>query len=170
MIAKIDIKKTISMLESKIKEIEESKSINEVTLNNKKEELNFFKKRKNLEMPIISSYYTVFYGDKAWYLYGANDMDYKMTYANYKLFNFQIMEAVKRGISIFDEFGTVGIPSSTKKVAGLHEFKKKFGGEYTEFVGEFDYPTRKILYFVFTKLVKIKRNIEKIKNRKNVGR
>lgn len=170
MIAKIDIKKTISMLEKKIKEIESSKNINEVTLNNKKSELEFFKKRENNDIQLISSYYTVYYGNKAWYLYGANDMDYKMTYANYKLFNYQIMNAVKREVEIFDEFGTIGIPSSTKKIAGLHEFKKKFGGEYIEFVGEFDYPIRKFLYIAFTKLVNIKRRIVKLKNRKNVRR
>ena len=168
MMARIDIDKTIKKIEDKIKEIESSKEPNEVTLNNKKEELEFFKSKKDLDKPLISSYYTVYYGNKAWYLYGANDMDYKYAYANYKLFNYQIEEAVKRKKEIFDEFGTIGVPDSTKKVAGLHEFKKKFGGEYTEFVGEFDYPTRKFIYFIFTKLVSIRRKIVKLKNRKSV--
>ena len=168
MMAKIDIDKTIKKLENKIKEMENAKEINEVGLANKKEELEFFKSKKGLKDPLISSYYTVYYGNKAWYLYGANDMDYKMTYANYKLFNYQIEEAVNRKKEIFDEFGTIGIPDSQEKTAGLHEFKKKFGGEYTEFVGEFDYPTRKFLYFVFTKLVSIRRRRVKRKNRKSV--
>ena len=169
MMATIDIKKTISKLENKIKELENAKEINEVTLNNKKEELAFFKERVNLDNPLISSYFTVYYGNKSWYLYGANDMDYKMTYANYKLFDYQISKAVEHKKEIFDEFGTIGDPTSTKKVAGLHEFKKKFGGEYTEFVGEFDYPTRKLTYFFFTKLVSIRRHIVKLKNRKSVS-
>lgn len=168
MTAKIDIDKTIEMLNKKIEEIRDSENVNEVTLKNKMEELDFFKNKKSLNNKLISSYYTVFYGNKAWYLYGANDMDYKMTYANYKLFNYQIEKALEKNVQIFDEFGTVGIPTSTKKVAGLHEFKKKFGGEYTEFVGEFDYPTKKVLYFFFTKLVNIRRRIIKLKNRKSV--
>ena len=169
MMARIDIDKTIEKIEAKIKEMENAKEINEVGLTNKKEELEFFKSKKELDKPLISSYYTVYYGNKSWYLYGANDMDYKCTYANYKLFNYQIEEAVKRKKEVFDEFGTIGEPDSTKKVAGLHEFKKKFGGEYTEFVGEFDYPTRKIMYFIFTKLVSIRRKIVKLKNRKSVN-
>ena len=40
---------------------------------------------------------------------------------------------------------------------GLHEFKKKFGGEYTEFIGEFDYITNPLMYFVFIKLVPLYR-------------
>ena len=49
---------------------------------------------------------------------------------------------------------------------GLHEFKKKFGGDYVEFIGEWDYVTNPIMYFVFTKLVPIYRNIIKKKNKK----
>ena len=57
------------------------------------------------------------------------------------------------GKEIFDEVGTIGDPKSKKPVAGLHEFKKKFGAEYTEFIGEFTYIVNPILYFIFTKLV-----------------
>ena len=39
------------------------------------------------------------------------------------------------------------------------EFKKKFGGDYVEFIGEFDLITNKFMYFVFNKLVPIYRNI-----------
>ena len=63
---------------------------------------------------------------------------------------------------IFDEFGTIGDPNSTKPVAGLHEFKKKFGAEYTEFIGEFTYNVRPVLSFIFTKLVVLYRKPGKL--------
>ncbi|MDD6224253.1 MAG: peptidoglycan bridge formation glycyltransferase FemA/FemB family protein [bacterium] len=106
---------------------------------------------------IVSAYFNVNYGNKSWYLYGANDMDYKLTYANYKLFDFQIENAYRHQKEIFDEFGTIGDVHTDKSVIGLHEFKKKFGGEYTEFIGEFDYITRPFMYFVFMKLVPLYR-------------
>jgi peptidoglycan pentaglycine glycine transferase (the first glycine) len=111
-----------------------------------------YKEYKNQEL-VVSSYVNIHYGDKSWYLYGANDMTFKDTFANYKLFDYQIEHSKAVGAIIFDEFGTIGDPHSTKPVAGLHEFKKKFGGEYTEFIGEFTYIINPFMYFVFDKLV-----------------
>ena len=51
---------------------------------------------------------------------------------------------------------------------GLHEFKKKFGGDYVEFIGEFDYKTNHLMYFVFTKLVPLYRKIIKKKSKKAI--
>ena len=52
---------------------------------------------------------------------------------------------------------------------GLHEFKKKFGGDYVEFIGEFDYVQNKFMYFVFTKLVPIYRNLVRRKSKLEVS-
>lgn len=105
----------------------------------------------------VSSYINVHYGNKSWYLFGANNLDFKDTYANYKLFDFQIEHAHNLNKEILDEFGTIGDPTSTKSVAGLHEFKKKFGGEYTEFIGEFTYITKPFMNFVFNTLIPLYR-------------
>ncbi len=116
-----------------------------------------FAKLDGSKKQIVSAYFNVNYGNKSWYLYGANDMDYKLTYANYKLFDFQIQNAHQKKKEIFDEFGTIGDVHTKKSVIGLHEFKKKFGGEYIEFIGEFDYITNPLMYFVFIKLVPLYR-------------
>ena len=69
-----------------------------------------------------------------------------------------------------DQFGTIGDFNPNNPLLGLHEFKKKFGGNYVEFIGEFDYVIKKGMYFVFTKLVpfyrKLIRLIAKKKNNK----
>ena len=152
--ATVDKENVIEQIEMDLKELE--KNPNEERQNKLialKEKYEKFEDKKQ----VVSSYFNVNYGNKSWYLYGANNMDYKDTYANYKLFDFQIQYAKEKGKEIFDEFGTVGDPNTTKTVAGLHEFKKKFGGEYTEFIGEFDYVTNKMMYLLFTKIVPLYR-------------
>ena len=152
MLAKINTKKIVAKLE------EEINKTDDIEIKNKKiEEKKIFENRE--EELVVSAYFTVFYGNKAWYLYGANDMEFKNTLANYKLFDFQIKEALKRNIEIFDEFGTIGDVHTDNKLIGLHEFKKKFGGEYTEFIGEFDYIQKPIINLLYKMIIPIRRKI-----------
>ena len=65
-----------------------------------------------------------------------------------------------KGIKIYDQFGTIGDLREENPLYGLHDFKKKFGGNYVEFIGEFDYVTNHFMYFIFTKLVPFYRKIK----------
>jgi len=79
------------------------------------------------------------------------DPKFKHFNANYFL-HYNIIELISnRNIEIFDEFGTIGDVHTTNKLIGLHEFKKKFGGEYTEFIGEFDFIINEKAYNHLTK-------------------
>lgn len=151
--ATVDVKEVLNSIEKDIKTIESKKEENKERYDKLLSMKNHFNNLNKKTPQIVSAYFNVNYGNKSWYLYGANDMDYKLIYANYKLFDFQIENAHNKGKEIFDEFGTVGDVHTKKSVIGLHEFKKKFGGEYTEFIGEFNYVTKPIMYFAFTKLV-----------------
>ena len=165
MLAKINVDKIIKMLEDSLSKMDKE---NEEAYEKKQEELAFFQSKKDKKEIIVSAYLTVFYGNKAWYLYGANDMDYKMTLSNYKLFDFQIKQSYKRNIEIFDEFGTIGDVHTDNKLIGLHEFKKKFGGEYTEFIGEFDYIQKPLANFLYSLIIPIRRRLVRHKLRKNM--
>ena len=95
-------------------------------------------------------------------------MDYKNLFANYLVYKNQIRDSFNSGKEIFDVFGTIGDPKSTSSLVGLHDFKKKWGGEYTEFIGEFDYVLNKFMYFVFTKLIPLRHKIvRKLLKRQN---
>lgn len=153
MLAKVNIKEICKELEDEIEKTDDN-AIKEKLIA-RKEKYEELGKEKNER--IVSSYINIHYGNKSWYLYGANDMEFKDTFANYKLFDYQIEKSHELGLEIFDEFGTVGDPKTKKSVAGLHEFKQKFGGEYTEFIGEFDYVTRPFIYIIYTKLVPLYR-------------
>ena len=171
LLAKVSLSKMIAILKEDIQKEKSAKEINLISLEKKQKELSFLeeeKKKRKEDKIVVSSYFTVHYGDKSWYLYGANDMDYKMTYANYRLFDYQIEISKEKGSSVFDEFGTIGEPKSDHPLVGLHEFKKKFGGEYLEFIGEFDYIIRPIFTFFFLKLVRIYRFAIRKKLRKKV--
>lgn len=165
MLAKISPEKIIKTLQEQLSKIDR-KEID--IIKKKQEEIDFFQNRKDKKEIVVSAYLTVFYGNKAWYLYGANDMDYKMTLSNYKLFDFQIKQSYKRKIEIFDEFGTIGDVHTDNKLIGLHEFKKKFGGEYTEFIGEFDYIQKPFMNFLYSLIIPIRRKLVRYKLRKNM--
>ena len=101
----------------------------------------------------VSTYLDAQYADKTWALYAANDMDYGKFFANYAVYQQQIRDAREEGRDTFDVFGTVGRPEEAGSTAGLYEFKKKWGGELTEFIGEFDYILNKPVFFMYSKLI-----------------
>ncbi len=109
----------------------------------------------------LSGHFIITYGDKAWVLYAGNHNILTDTYTNYKTYYEHIKYCYQNGIKVYDQFGTIGDLRSDNPLLGLHEFKKKFGGNYIEFTGEFDYVMKPFMYFVFTKLVPIYRNLVK---------
>ena len=110
----------------------------------------------------LSAHFIIQYKDKAWVLYAGNHNILTDTYANYETYKEHIKYYYDNDIKIYDQFGTIGDLSKDNPLLGLHEFKKKFGGDYVEFVGEFDYIIKPILYILFTKLIPIYRNFIKI--------
>ena len=117
---------------------------------------------------VLSAHFIVEYGNKAWVLYAGNHDILSYTYANYKTYYEHIKYYYDKGIEIYDQFGTVGELEKDDPLLGLHEFKKKFGGDYVEFIGEFDLITNKLMYFLFKKLVPLYRNAKFKKNAKKV--
>jgi len=184
----IDLDKIINILENK-KEILE-KEVNDLP----KEELSKSQKTKKLELEkqlekinsdiekyknnkveygtniTLSAHFIIEYGNKAWVLYAGNHNILSETYTNYKTYENHIKYYYDKGIKIYDQFGTIGDLRKDNPLLGLHEFKKKFGGNYVEFCGEFDLVTNKFMYFVFTKLVPIYRNIIKKNAKKKRGK
>lgn len=117
----------------------------------------------------LNAHMIIIYGDKAWVLYAGNHNILTDTYANYLTYYNHLEYCKKKGLKIYDQFGTIGDLRKDNPRMGLHEFKKKFGGDYVEFIGEFDYVQNKFMYFVFTKLVPIYRNLVKRKSKLEVS-
>lgn len=116
----------------------------------------------------LNAHMIIEYGNKAWVLYAGNHNILTESYANYHTYYEHLKYCKENKIEIYDQFGTIGDLSKENKRLGLHEFKKKFGGDYIEFIGEFDYITNHFMYFVFTKLVPLYRKMIRNKTRKEI--
>lgn len=185
-LGKIHLNKTIKALEKNLKNIQNQISIlpidnlsksarvklNELTkqkdnINKEIEKYKNYKQKYGNDLT-LSAHMIIEYGNKAWVLYAGNHNILSETYVNYNTYFEHIKYCKEKGIEIYDQFGTIGDLRKDNPRLGLHEFKKKFGGDYIEFLGEWDYVTNKLMYFVFTKLVPIYRNLIRKKSKKEI--
>lgn len=143
-ITKKESKKYINRNESKIEELNQRIQKNKHEL----EELNEINEKEI----ILSTMITAKYQNKVWTVHGGNKNELRYLNANYWLYYTIIEDAVKEGYQIIDFFGTTGNPNKNNPIYGIHLFKKRFGGEYIEFIGEFDYILNPLLYFGYTKI------------------
>ena len=183
-LGKVHLDKTIESLENTLKDINDQISIipidnlsksarsklNELT-RQKENTLKDIDKYKGYKEEYgnditLSAHMIIEYGDKAWVLYAGNHNILSETYTNYNTYYEHLKYCKEKGIKIYDQFGTIGDLSKDNPRLGLHEFKKKFGGDYVEFIGEWDYVTNRFMYFVFTKLVPLYRKMVRKKSKK----
>lgn len=101
----------------------------------------------------LSSIITAKYKDMVWTIHGGNHSLLRELNANYLLYEQIIKDAHKEGYKKIDFFGTTGEPKEDNPVYGIYLFKKRLGGDYIEFIGEFDYINQKFLYFLYTKIL-----------------
>lgn len=129
-------------------------------LNKALKELEEIKKIDKQEI-ILSSIMTAKYGNKIWTIHGGNSTLLRELNSNYLLYYQIIKDAYDNGYKMIDFFGTSGEanPDKNNPIYGIHNFKKRLGGEYIEFMGEFDLVINKLLYFVYKKLIPIYRKI-----------
>ena len=117
---------------------------------------------------ILSSIITVKYKDKVWTVHGGNNSILMELNANYLCYYTIMKDAYEEGYKVMDCFGTCGIanPDKSNPIYGIHSFKKRLGGEYTEFIGEFDYVNKKFLYRILLIALKIRRKLFRIKQKR----
>ncbi len=141
------------------------------SLENLKKEIEKYQqaKEKYGKTIALNAHMIILYQEKAWVLYAGNHNVLTESYANYHTYYEHIKYCKNHNIKIYDQFGTIGDLDKNNKRMGLHEFKKKFGGDYIEFIGEFDYITNHFMYFIFTKLVPLYRKIIRFKSKKEVN-
>ena len=84
----------------------------------------------------IAGIIPIIYGNKVWYLYGASSNSFRNLMPNYLLQWTMIKEAIKRKSDIYDFRGVSGVVDENHPQYGLYRFKKGFGAEFVEFIGE----------------------------------
>jgi len=117
---------------------------------------------------ILNGHFIIEYGNMAWVLYAGNHNILTETYANYKVY-YEHIKYYKNRVKTYDQFGTIGDLRKENPLLGLHEFKKKFGGDYVEFIGEFDLVLNPLIYTLMKIISPIRKKITltklKIKNK-----
>ncbi len=167
-------KKTLDLLNKNLKDIKTSQE--NLTSDNKKKELqnqidklekliNEINEVKEDRIP-LSSIITAKYGDKVWTIHGGNHSMLRSLNSNYLIYFEIIKDAVLEGYKTIDFFGTSYNPSQDDPEYGIWLFKKRLGGEYNEFIGEFDCIFKKFTYKLFNILVPIHRKLSKIKSKR----
>ena len=176
-----ELKKTyqekISNLETSINKMSDEKyKDSEKNANKKQEFINqLTKAKKEYEViePIkekkltLSAILTAKYGNKVWTLHGGNNTLLRELNANYFIYYEIIKDAKQEGYEIIDFFGTTGTPTPDNPVYGIHLFKKRLGGEYTEFIGELDLIINKPIYYLYKTLVPIRYKLQKLRYHQN---
>ena len=108
----------------------------------------------------ISGVIVIVYGNKTWYLYGASSNEHRNLMPNYLLQWEMIKIALANNSDIYDLRGVPGVPDNSN---GLYRFKKGFGAEYTEFIGELYIEFSPIKYKLYRISEKIFRNLRALK-------
>ena len=179
-VVSIDIEELKKEEQEKIRELKEKiasfEGKDDTKNQNKKQELvnQLTKKEKSFQEIekiqekelVLSSILTAKYGNKVWTVHGGNHSLLRELNANYFIYYEIIKAAKEEGYQLIDFFGTTGDPKEDNPIYGIHLFKKRLGGEYTEFIGEFDLVTNRFMYFIFQKLIPFYRNRKRKENKK----
>lgn len=97
----------------------------------------------------ISGVIPIMYGNKTWYLYGASSNEHRNLMPNYLLQWEMIKMAIARKSDIYDLRGVSGVVDENHPQYGLYRFKKGFGAEFTEFLGEMYIPFKPLKYNLY---------------------
>ena len=95
-----------------------------------------------LDGKMIAGTIAILYGDKVWYLYGASSNEHRKAMPNYLLQWEMIRWAIEEKCRIYDFRGVSGDISPDNPLYGLYRFKKRFNGDFVEFVGEYELPVK----------------------------
>ena len=115
---------------------------------------------------VVCSLICTYTKNRAWSMFIGSDELANITFAVTRSYYEAIKDAYDNGYEFFDLFGTPGDPHTTyKNLAKLHDFKRKFGDQYIEFIGEFDLVNKKLLYKVLPIMLKCYRKLRKIKDK-----
>lgn len=110
----------------------------------------------------ISAGVFIFDNDRLNYVYGGTYSEYMSLMAQYKMQMDMIKIAKEKKVPIYDFGGISGDFDPSSAQYGVYEFKRGFGGNVIEYIGEFDLILDKFGYFIYNIGYKLYRNIKKL--------
>ena len=118
----------------------------------------------------ISGIIPIMYGNKTWYLYGASSNSHRNLMPNYLLQWEMIKQAIANKHDMYDFRGVSGVVDESHPQYGLYRFKKGFGADFIEFIGEVYLPFKPLVYKTYKFAEKTFRTLRDWKRRINEGK
>ena len=113
----------------------------------------------------IAGIIPIIYGKNVWYLYGASSNSHRNLMPNYLLQWTMIKQAIDMGANMYDFRGVSGVVDENHPQYGLYRFKKGFGAEFTEFIGEVYIAYKPLIYKMYKFSEKTFRTLRKAKKK-----
>ena len=150
-------KKMISNVEQELKSLDSSNKKGRI--NDLRDQLNKYNKELNIisqinsEELVLSSMITAKFDDKVWTVHGANSTNLPFLNANYEMYYQILKDSKQQGYKQVDFYGSEGEIDKKSDAYGIYQFKVRFGGDFDEFIGEFDFVVRPIAYKIINYLL-----------------
>jgi lipid II:glycine glycyltransferase (peptidoglycan interpeptide bridge formation enzyme) len=90
------------------------------------------------------------YGPTAWYFYGASTAQSRDLMPNHALQWAAMRWAKAAGCTRYDWWGAPDVLDESDPMWGVYRFKQGFGGEFTPWIGAWDYPASRAGYWAYT--------------------
>lgn len=103
------------------------------------------------DLPLAASL-TINYAKKMTYLYGASSNEFRNLMPTYLLQWTMIEDAIESGCNLYD---FRGVAMDQGETGGLYRFKKGFGGDFVELIGEIYIPFKPLKYKMFKRARKV---------------
>jgi peptidoglycan pentaglycine glycine transferase (the first glycine) len=89
------------------------------------------------------------FGPTAWYFYGASTSQSRPLMPNYALQWEAMRWAKAAGCTRYDWWGAPDVLDESDPMWGVYRFKTGFGPELAQSIGAYDYPTNRLLYWLY---------------------
>jgi lipid II:glycine glycyltransferase (peptidoglycan interpeptide bridge formation enzyme) len=90
------------------------------------------------------------FGPTAWYFYGASTAQARSLMPNHALQWAAMRWAKAAGCTRYNWWGAPDVLAESDPMWGVYRFKEGFGGEFVPGIGAYDYPTNRVLYWLYT--------------------
>lgn len=143
--------KKLDKTNQKIESLKKELSLNNSQIDSLENKLITISSYKNKEIYLSGAIY-LYWGNKAWYLYGASHNVLRDTMPNFLMQYSMIKDSIDNDCEIYDFRGVSGDLDENNPLYGLYKFKKMFNGDFVEFIGEYTLVNNKGTFFMFKKL------------------
>jgi len=119
---------------------------------------------------VVAGLILFFFAGKAWYLYGMSRQIHRDKMPNYLLQWEAMRSARAHDCMQYDLWGAPDAFDESDAMWGVFRFKEGLGGEVIRFIGAWDYPSRPLLYRLYTQFLPAFLNILRRKGKARVRR